>query len=69
MQPLLLLSALSWTCIVSVGSYPALEALFETKDDRETHDEERNTATSGPEVALRLISVGDAWKVRSEVRL
>lgn len=55
----MLLYEFSWTRIISVGLNPAIEALFETKDNCEAHDEEGNTPTNGPEVALRL---GPYWR-------
>lgn len=65
----MLLYEFSWTRIISVGPNPAIEALFETKDNCEAHDEEGNTPTNGPEVALRLVRIGDPLKIHPEVRL
>lgn len=71
MQPsrLLLLYELSCTRIIPVGPHPTIEALFETKDNFEAHNEEGNAPTNGPKVALCLISIGNILKVRSKVRL
>lgn len=53
----------------SVGPHPAIEALFESKDNREAHNKEGNTPANGPEVALRLVCIRDPLKIHSEVRL
>lgn len=55
--------------VIPVGPHPAMEALFETKDNGEAHNEKGKTPTKGPEVALRLIRVSDPLKVHSEIRL
>ncbi len=55
--------------ILSVGPNPAIKALFETKDNCEAHDKEGNAPTDSPEVALRLIRVGDALQIHPEIRL
>ena len=65
----LLLSVFSCTRIIPVGPHPAIEALFETKNNGEADNEEGETPTNGPEVALRLIRVGDPLKIHSEIRL
>lgn len=46
-----------------------MKALFETKNNRVAHNKEGNTATNGPGVALRFVSVDDALEVHTEVRL
>lgn len=66
---LLLLFKFSSARIISVGPNPAIEALFETKDNGEAHNKEGNTPTNGPKVALRLFSIGNILKIHSEVRL
>ncbi len=55
--------------ILSVGPNPAIEALFETKNNCKAHDEEGNAPTDSPEVVLRLIRIGDALQIHSEIRL
>ena len=55
--------------ILSVGPHSAIEALFEAKHNREAHNNEGNSTANGPEVGLRLISIGDSLKVHSKVRL
>lgn len=55
---LLLLESLC-TSIISVGPHPAIEALFESKDNCEARNKEGNTPTNGPEVALRLVCIRD----------
>lgn len=62
-----LLSVISCTRIVSVGPHPTIEALFETKHNCKNHNKDGNSTTNSPEVALRLIRIGDALKVHSEV--
>lgn len=60
---------ISCTTVVSICPDPAIKALFKPKNNGEAHDKESNTPTDGPEVTLRLISVGDPLKIHSEVRL
>ena len=55
--------------ILSVGPNPAIEALFETKNNCKAHDKEGSAPTDSPEIALRLIRVGDALQIHSEIRL
>lgn len=55
--------------IISVCPHPAVEALFETKDNSEAHNKESKAPTNSPEVALRLIRVGNPLKIHSEIRL
>ena len=68
-QSSLLLAEFSCSRVISVGPNPAIEALFETKDNCEAHNKEGDTPTNGPKVALRLVSIGNILKIHSEVRL
>lgn len=58
-----------YTSVISVCPHPAVEALFETKDNGEAHNKESKTPTNRPEVALRLIRVGNPLNIHSEIRL
>ena len=58
---------MSWPSVVSVGPYPAIEALFETKDHREADNKQGDASTNSPEVALCLVRIGDSLNVHSEV--
>ena len=45
-----------------------MQPILETKNDRESHDEDRHTTANGPEIALRSVCVGNASKVHAKIR-